>query len=116
MLAVAIKSLREARTVLLFGLQGRLFRSEDAGASWMRIETGTEATLSSGLRLAGGGAMIVGYAGVLLNRVGTPGGLLRIGLENRPAVSDAQLLDNGDLLTVGEGGIRRWPAAVISGQ
>lgn len=103
--------------ILLFGLQGRLFHSDDAGASWTRIDTGTDATLASGLRLPGGRALIAGYAGVLLNDVDPQQGpLSRLRLENRPAVSDAHLLANGDLLTVGDQGIRRWPADILSGQ
>lgn len=102
--------------ILLFGLQGRLFHSDNAGASWTRIDTGTDAALASGLRLPGGRALIAGYAGVLLNDIEPQGTLSRVRLENRPAVSDAHLLMNGDLLTVGDQGIRRWPAAILSGQ
>lgn len=102
--------------VLLFGLQGRLFHSDDAGASWTRIDTGTDATLASGVRLPGGRALIAGYAGVLLNDVGPQAAPSRVRLENRPAISDARLLANGDLLTVGDQGIRRWPAEILSGR
>ena len=36
----------DANTVLVAGLRGRLFRSEDAGENWTQIETGTTATLT----------------------------------------------------------------------
>lgn len=101
----------DGKNVLLFGLQGRLFHSSDAGAGWTRIDTGTDATLAAGVRLANGGALVAGYAGIVLNEVGAGGDPSRTTLDNRPAISDVRLLDNGDLLTVGDEGIRIWPAA-----
>lgn len=101
--------------VLLFGLQGRLFHSDDAGGKWRRIDTGTDATLSHGLR-AGDKALIVGYAGTVLSGVDARGYTAGTTLPNRPALTAARVLDNGDLLTVGEGGIRRWPARELADQ
>ena len=46
--------------MLIFGLRGHLFRSEDAGETWEKIETGTVAILNSGVRLEDG--TIVGIA------------------------------------------------------
>lgn len=106
----------EGERVLLFGLQGRLFASDDAGENWSTIETGTDAALSSGLRLPDDEALVAGYAGVLLSGIDARGTLTRVELANRPAVADVYLFANGDLLTVGEGGIRRWPADMVSGR
>lgn len=102
--------------VLVFGLQGRLFQSGDAGASWTRIQTGTNATLAAGLRRPDGRALIAGYAGVVLSNVDARGDPAPARLTNRPAISDARLLADGDLLTVGDEGIRRWPAEAMTGQ
>lgn len=100
--------------VLAFGLQGRLFLSGDAGEGWSRLETGTDATLSNGARLDGGdGFLISGYAGVLLTGAAGSKDTRLVTLRNRPAVSDARPLDDGGVLTVGEGGIHRWPAATM---
>lgn len=101
--------------VLLFGLQGHLFESRDAGTRWRRLETGTEATLSSGGRLTRERAWIAGYAGVVLSERPDKDGFHRVRLGNRPAFEDAYLLEDGALLTVGEGGIRRWPPEAWSG-
>jgi len=100
--------------VLLFGLQGRLFRSTDAGESWQRIDTGTDATLTSGVRSDDGAALIAGHAGIVLQRRGD--GIHRTRLENRPGVSDVRLLEDGSVLTAGEGGIRRWPPDILAGR
>ncbi len=102
--------------VLVLGLQGRVFHSSDAGASWTRIETGTDATLTAGLRRPDGRALIAGHAGMVLTAVDPPASPARFRLPNRPAVSDAELLDDGALLTVGDNGIRTWPAGVVAGQ
>lgn len=102
--------------VLVFGLQGRLFHSDEAGASWTRIDTGTDATLAAGLRRPDGGVLVAGYAGILLGGVDPGGDPESARLPNRPAVSDARLLDNGDLLTAGDNGIRTWPAALVPGR
>jgi photosystem II stability/assembly factor-like uncharacterized protein len=99
--------------VMLFGLQGRLFRSGDGGVTWTRVQTGTDATLSSGLRLGNGRALITGYAGVLLTDVGGEGEPVSVSLSGRPAISDARLLNDGDLLTVGDEGVHRWPAGML---
>lgn len=101
----------DGENVLLFGLQGRLFHSSDAGAGWTRIDTGTDATLAAGLRLPNGRALVAGYAGTVLNEVGVGRDPVWTTLANRPAISDVRLLDNGDLLTVGDEGVRVWPAA-----
>ena len=50
----------EDDVVLLFGLRGHLFRSEDAGESWIEIETGTVAMLTDGIRLPDGRIVITG--------------------------------------------------------
>jgi len=106
----------EAERVLLFGLQGRLFRSRDAGARWQRVETATDATLTSGLRLDGDRALIAGYTGIVLNETVPDGSLRRARLENRPAVEDVYLLDDGSLMTVGKDGIRYWPRDAWKGE
>jgi len=98
--------------VMVFGLQGRLFESRDAGVHWRRLETGTQATLASGGRLSPGRVWIAGYAGVVLRETGS--GLKSTRIGNRPAIEGARVLEGNVLLTVGEGGVRRWPAGTWS--
>lgn len=89
--------------VLAFGLQGRLYASDDAGENWLRLETATTATLTDGMMLSAEEFVIVGHAGALL--VSTDGGRgFRPRQQRRVSASALTVLDNGDLLLVGEGG------------
>ena len=54
------------KSLLAFGLRGNLFRSEDAGASWRRIDTGTVAQLDGAVQLADEMVAIVGLSGAVL--------------------------------------------------
>jgi photosystem II stability/assembly factor-like uncharacterized protein len=92
---------------LVFGLRGNLFRSDDDGAGWSAIATGTEATLQGGIATAAGGVLIAGLGGTVLasddGRAFTAATLRgREGLSGVIAVP-------GGTLVYGEGGVRRWP-------
>jgi len=52
--------------VLAFGLRGHLYRSENAGASWQPIATGTVAMLTGATPFGAGAVAIVGLSGVVL--------------------------------------------------
>ena len=103
--------------VLLLGLRGHLLRSDDAGESWTRVATGTHATLTNAVRAPSGQAgqtdrvLIVGLEGTLL--VSSDGGrdptLER--LASRQGISAALALAGGDVLLLGEFGVRRRRAA-----
>ena len=102
-------------TVLVFGLQGHLFRSEDAGESWTPVETGTTAMLTDGIRLADG-----------RNRhqrprrnatdLGTDGGSTfeLLPQPDRRGVSAIVEAGDGQLLMVGEFGVKMMPAESLA--
>jgi photosystem II stability/assembly factor-like uncharacterized protein len=101
-------------TVLVFGLQGHLFRSEDAGESWTTIETGTTTMLTDGIRLADGTIVISGLGGTLL--VSSDGGST---FELRPqpdrrGVSAIVEAGDGQLLMVGEFGVKMMSAQSLA--
>ena len=100
--------------VLLFGLRGRLLRSDDAGESWTRVATGTRATLTNAVRTPSGQAervLIVGLEGTLLaSRDGGRDPMLER-LASRQGISAALALAGGDVLLLGEFGVRRRGAA-----
>lgn len=56
----------EGDDLVVFGLQGRAFRSGDKGASWLPLATDTRATLSGGAFLADGRLAMVGDDGYVL--------------------------------------------------
>jgi photosystem II stability/assembly factor-like uncharacterized protein len=93
-------------TVLVYGLQGHLFRSEDAGERWASVETGTTAMLTDGVRLADGEIVISGLGGTLL--VSADGGST-FELRSQPdrrGVSAIVEAGDGQLLMVGEFGVK----------
>lgn len=54
------------RTVIVYGLRGNAFRSQDAGVTWQKIETGVAATLTGATRLADGRIVLVSQGGQVL--------------------------------------------------
>ena len=49
--------------VLLFGLRGNAFRSDDAGKTWAKVDTGLPATIVAGLTTANGAIVVADVAG-----------------------------------------------------
>jgi len=101
-------------TVLVFGLQGHLFRSEDAGENWTPIETGTTAMLTDGIRLADGRIAISGLGGTFL--ISSDGGSTfeLLPQPDRRGISSIVEADDGQLLMVGEFGVKTMPAANLA--
>jgi photosystem II stability/assembly factor-like uncharacterized protein len=101
-------------TVLVFGLQGHLFRSEDAGENWTPIDTGTTAMLTDGIRLADGTIVISGLGGILL--VSSDGGSTfdTQPQPDRQGISAVVDAGEGQLLMVGEFGVKMMSAASLA--
>ena len=53
-------------SLLVFGLRGNIFRSEDAGASWSRTASGVQSSLTSAVFTADGRLVLASQAGDLL--------------------------------------------------
>ena len=102
----------EDDVVLLFGLRGHLFRSEDAGETWSEIETGTVALLNRCLETTGGKLVVVGHEGAIL--VSDDGGR-NFTLQPQPdreALATVIQADDGGLILVGEFGVSRMAGDV----
>jgi photosystem II stability/assembly factor-like uncharacterized protein len=96
----------EGDSVLLFGLRGHLFRSDDAGESWRELDTGTVAMLTDGQRLADGTVVITGLGGTILTS-SDGGQTFELHQQaNRRGISAAVETGNGSLLMVGEFGVK----------
>jgi photosystem II stability/assembly factor-like uncharacterized protein len=101
--------------VLAYGLRGNLFRSEDAGATWRKVETGTHAMLNDAVSVgAGGSVAVVGLSGVVL--VSRDGGrsFALMHEEDRKGLSAARAVGGDTLVVVGEGGARRINIAPVA--
>ena len=99
----------EGDTVLIFGLQGHLFRSEDAGENWAPVETGTTAMLTDGIRLADGRIAVSGLGGTML--ISSDGGSTfeLLPQPDRRGISSIVETGEGQLLMVGEFGVKTTP-------
>lgn len=52
--------------LLIYGLRGHCFRSEDSGTTWSEISTGTTANIYDALEVGDGGIIAVGAGGTIL--------------------------------------------------
>jgi photosystem II stability/assembly factor-like uncharacterized protein len=94
--------------VLAYGLRGNLFRSEDAGARWRKVETGTHAMLNDAVSVGTEGAtVVVGLSGVVLVSRDEGRSFNLMQQEDRKGLSAASPVGGNTLVVVGEGGARR---------
>ncbi len=93
--------------MLLFGLRGNLFRSDDAGATWPQLDTGTVALLTDGVRRADGSLVITGLAGTLLVSHDDGAGFALQQQADRQGLATALPTSDGGLVLVGEFGVNR---------
>ena len=98
--------------ILVFGLRGHLFRSDDRGTSWQRLETGTTATLLTGLVRADGSIVIAGIGGVLLLSDDAGGSFELQDRADRHGIAALIELAPNQLLAVGDGGLTESRFAV----
>ncbi len=97
-------------TVLAFGLRGKLFRSENAGQSWIALETGTHAMLTSAaVDPASHEIVVVGLSGAVL-RSRDGGRTFALTQRSDRRGLQAALAAGGAIVTVGEGGVSRIPS------
>jgi photosystem II stability/assembly factor-like uncharacterized protein len=101
----------DAGALLLLGMRGHAFRSEDGGESWQAVETRTDQSLQSAVRLRDGRIVAVGLGGVVLT---SSDGGRSFQLATRPdrrgiaAVAEAP---DGSWLLFGESGATRLPGS-----
>jgi photosystem II stability/assembly factor-like uncharacterized protein len=89
-----------------FGLRGRAFVSRDGGARWAPLESGTDATLTSGAALPDGRVALGTAAGeLLLLRDGAPP--LRVAGARRVPIAGIAAAEPGAIVAVGAGGAAR---------
>jgi photosystem II stability/assembly factor-like uncharacterized protein len=94
-------------SVLIFGLQGNVFRSTDRGMTWVAMDSGTTVAIHAGVELEDGRIVLGGLQGVLL--VSDDRGLSFHLVQDPERLGISALLElpDGRLLLLGEGGIRR---------
>jgi len=96
----------EQGSVLIFGLRGRIFRSEDDGDTWTPIDAPGESTLFAGQVFPDGRIVLVGAAGTVLESRDDGRSFSTVPLDTRASLAAVEKVGNGRLLTAGFGGIR----------
>ncbi|MEY1661756.1 WD40/YVTN/BNR-like repeat-containing protein [Isoalcanivorax beigongshangi] len=91
--------------LLVFGLQGNLWRSVDSGISWQRVALPIRSGINSGLLLERGRVALVGNAGVLLESRDEGRSFTLRHLPGRPNLSAVLARRDGGYLVAGVGGI-----------
>ncbi|MNH22750.1 hypothetical protein D3C79_826200 [compost metagenome] len=90
--------------LLVYGLRGTAFRSEDQGGSWTPVATGSQVSLVAALMGPEGGLQLLSQAGQRL--VSTDGGRsFTPSAGPLQATSDGVLLASGKVLKVGPQGV-----------
>lgn len=100
--------------LLLFGLRGRLFYSADRGESWATVDALTDAILMNGRLLEDGRPVIVGLGGTLLVAPAPFGDEVPVfellQQEDRKAIATAIQNSAGELILIGEDGVKKLVA------
>ncbi len=95
--------------VLVFGLRGNVYRSDDGGKTWIKVETGLPATIVGGLSTANGSILLADVGGRIA--ASTDGGRTFTAVKLPSTTPIASIADagNGRLARVGPRGV----AAVV---
>jgi photosystem II stability/assembly factor-like uncharacterized protein len=82
--------------VIAYGLRGNAFVSGDAGSTWKKLQTGTQASISSATALRDGRVLLVSQAGEVLAGTLDAEGATFTALPARPGLPVADVLQAGD--------------------
>jgi photosystem II stability/assembly factor-like uncharacterized protein len=96
--------------LLAYGLRGNLFQSTDGGESWDALDSGTSVTLMSGSLLSDGSVILAGHGGTMLIRAPGEQSFSPTGNPDRRPITGLEQRQDGNLLLVGMGGIRKADA------
>ena len=91
--------------LLVCGLRGNLFRSDDFGASWEAARNDGEITLAGGSASPSGSIAVVGAVGTLLQSADGGRSFERTMLPDRLSLTSA-LHSDGSLILIGQGGAK----------
>ena len=100
--------------LLVFGLRGHIFRSDDEGESWKEVETTSTASLMGGLQRADGTTVLVGLSGTLLTAAAQSEGFTVVNRADRNGISALTELGPKRLLLIGEAGVCRIGASLTA--
>jgi len=94
-------------TLLAHGLGGRIYRSEDAGASWKNISSPLSALFATSIRLKSGTIILAGQARAFVISLDEGRTFQVWNPPHTTAIAELIEAPNGKLLAFGEGGVAR---------
>lgn len=104
--------LSAAGTILTFGLQGKLFRSDDQGGHWAEVQTGLSNAITCGLALEDGRILLGGQGGeLMLSR--DDGRSFRSAARPAPAAVANMIEDGAAIIVVGPAGPARIMVSLL---
>ena len=92
--------------VFIFGLQGNTFKSTDMGDTWQKVDSDTTDGLMGGVVLGKNKVMLVGNSGVIATSLNAGKRFKSKSTKQRKALLAVDRLPNGQLILVGQGGVR----------
>lgn len=94
---------------MLFGLRGKVYRSEQAGAPWVELQTPVDASLITGLQLADETVLLLGAAGQVVASHDQGRTFAALPMPTRFPFAGAAVAPDGMLVIVGARGLLRVP-------
>src|SRR5690554_2612285 len=107
-----IASNNDGRLLIATGLRGVTWRSEDKGETWQELSPNVDYSLSN-VTLRGDTVVMVGAGGTIAISADKGDHFVSHILANRSSLSQAVLLDSGQLLLVGQGGAHHFDPNVV---
>ena len=102
--------LAQGKTLLVYGLRGHMFRSEDGGATWVQIETRERSALVGGTAGPNGRITVVAQGGAVLQSDDQGRHFTPLADQRPTPLSGATEDKEGRLVLVGFAGVRRTQA------
>jgi photosystem II stability/assembly factor-like uncharacterized protein len=101
--------------LIAYGVAGTLFRSSDAGSNWTQINLGTSANLTAGRLLKGGQIVIISERGDVYISQDDGVTFQAVSANFGMELYDLEQAADGDVVFVGNDGVRVIPASIFSG-
>lgn len=91
---------------VLFGLKGHIFKTQDSGRSWKRIQVDAETSLTSSSISQNGAIVLAGLSGVVLISSDNGNSFRRIKTKGFEGFNDVEFVEENSLVLVSDEGIQ----------
>jgi len=91
--------------VLVYGMKGNVYRSQDGGQSWSKVDLDVETTITSSARDDIGSTVLVGYSGVVFESTDKGSSFSRLQQDNYRSYIGVEYSSGPDLMLISDHGI-----------